>query len=134
MIVEYGTVKLVHQATVALSLTGFFARGVGSLAGARWTRSRTAKTLPHVVDTLLLASGVTLAWLLGLTPSGAPWLVAKLAGLVTYIGLGVVALRPGVPRYLRVVAWIAALATAAWIVSVAITKDPLGFACFPAWR
>jgi len=38
MIVDYGTVKLVHQTTVALSLTGFFARGVGSLAGARWIR------------------------------------------------------------------------------------------------
>jgi len=37
------------------------------------------------------------------------------------------ALRPGRPPLTRGVAWLAALATFAWIVSVAITKQPLGF-------
>src|SRR5262245_14331607 len=109
---DYGTVKLVHQGAVLLSLTGFFARGAGSLAGAAWTRGRTAKTLPHIVDTALLASAVTLVWMLGLTPSNAPWVVVKVVGLFVYIGLGMAALRPSVPRRVRVVAWIAALATA----------------------
>jgi len=38
-----------------------------------------------------------------------------------------VALRPGRPASVRAAAWVAALATFGWIVSVAITKDPLGF-------
>ena len=130
MIVDYGIVKLVHQGAVALSLTGFIARGLGSFAGAAWTRSRAAKTLPHIVDTVLLVSAIMLAWMLRLTPSSAPWLAAKVAGLVVYIGLGFVALRVAMPRKLRLVAWIAALATAAWIVSVAISKDPRGFFAF----
>jgi uncharacterized membrane protein SirB2 len=52
---------------------------------------------------------------------------AKLIGLLVYIGLGMVALRPGRAKRVRAVAWVAALATVAWIISVAITKNPLGF-------
>ena len=124
---DYAIVKLVHQASVALSILGFFIRGAASLAGAGWVRGRAARTLPHVVDTVLLVSAVTLAWMLGLAPSDAPWLLAKIVGLVVYVALGVVALRPGRSRAVRASAWLAALAVVAWIVSVALTKSPLGF-------
>jgi uncharacterized membrane protein SirB2 len=123
---DYFVVKTIHQGAVALSLSGFFARGLGSLRGAAWVRGRFAKTVPHVVDTVLLLSALTLAWMLRLTPGSAPWLAAKIIGLVVYVGLGVVALKPGRPLRVRAAAWIAALATFGWIVSVAITKNPLG--------
>jgi uncharacterized membrane protein SirB2 len=125
--VDYALIKLIHQGAVALSLTGFFVRGAASLAGASWVRGRAAKTLPHLVDSVLLLSALTLAWLLRLNPGNAPWLLAKVIGLVVYVGLGVVALRPGRARAVRAAAWVGALATALWIVSVAITKSPLGF-------
>lgn len=124
---DYAVVKLIHQSAVTLSLTGFFLRGAASLAGARWVGSRAAKTLPHVIDSVLLLSALALAWMLRLTPGNAPWLLAKVIGLIAYVGLGVVALRPGRPRVVRAAAWMAALLTALWIVSVAITKSPLGF-------
>ena len=124
---DYFALKLVHQCAVALSLTGFFVRGAASLAGARWVSGRPARTLPHVVDTVLLVSALALAWTLRLTPGNAPWLLAKVAGLVVYVVLGVMALRPGRPVAVRATAWLAALATAGWIVSVAVTKRPLGF-------
>jgi uncharacterized membrane protein SirB2 len=111
---DYFAVKTVHQTAVALSLAGFFSRGLG------------AKTVPHVVDSVLLLSALWLAWTLRLTPTAAPWLLAKIIGLVVYIGLGMVALKPGRPAPARAAAWIAALATFGWIVSVAITKNPLG--------
>jgi uncharacterized membrane protein SirB2 len=128
---EYATLKLVHQTAVTLSITGFFVRGAASLAGARWVGGRAAKTLPHVIDTVLLLSAIALAWMLRLTPDRAPWLLAKIVGLVAYVGLGVVALRPGRPRAVRAAAWVGALVVAAWIVSVAITKNPLGFLAAP---
>ena len=124
---EYATLKAIHQTAVALSLTGFFARGLASLLGAAWVRGRLARTLPHIVDSVLLISALLLAWTLRLTPGSAPWLMAKVVGLLVYIGLGVVALRPGPRASVRAVAWVAALATFGWIVSVAITKNPLGF-------
>ena len=127
MSLDYSAVKLVHQSAVALSVTGFFVRGAASLGGARWVRGRAAKTLPHVVDSVLLLSALTLAWMLRLTPGNAPWLLAKIVGLVVYVGArrrrpaaravaggsrGGLARRAG---------------TVGWIVSVAITKNPRGF-------
>ena len=123
---DYVVVKLVHQTAVTRSISGFFIRGAASLSGAQWVNSRAAKTLPHLVDSVLLLSALALAWMLRLTPGNAPWLLAKIVGLVVYVGLGVVALRPGRPLKVRAAAWGAALATVGWIVSVAVTKSPLG--------
>jgi len=124
---DYAVVKVIHQSAVALSVTGFFLRGAASLLGAAWVSGRTAKTLPHLVDTVLLGSALALAWMLGLTPAQAPWLLAKIIGLVLYVALGVGALRPGRPMAVRTAAWLAALGVVGWIVSVAMTKSPLGF-------
>jgi uncharacterized membrane protein SirB2 len=123
---DYATWKLLHQATVALSITGFVARGLASFAGVAWVRGRVSRTLPHMVDTVLLVSALALAWLLRLTPGAAPWLAAKIVGLLLYICLGLLALRPGRPLALRISAWLTALLCFGWIVSVALTKNPLG--------
>lgn len=132
MIPDYAVVKLVHQGAVLLSVAGFVVRGAASLAGAAWVSRRVARTLPHIVDTVLLLSALTLAWMLRLTPGNSPWLLAKVVGLMVYVGLGVVALRPGRSLVLRGAAWVAALATVAWLVSVAVTKSPWGLlARFP---
>lgn len=125
--IDYLAVKAVHETAAALSFTGFFIRGVASFAGAAWVRGRAAKRWPHVVDSVLLASALTLAWMLGLDPIASPWLMAKIAGLVVYIALGLVALRPRFPLPLRAAAWLCALVVFAYIVSVAITKNPAGF-------
>lgn len=123
---DYAALKLVHQSAVTLSIAGFFARGWGSLAGAAWVRGRAARTLPHLVDTVLLGSAIALAWTMQLNPLTTPWLAAKIAGLLAYIGLGMVALKPGRPRALRALAWFAALLCFAQIVAVAITKQASG--------
>jgi len=124
---DYALIKLIHQSAVLLSATGFAARWLASLAGASWVQSRLAKTLPHVVDTVLLASALTLAGLLRLNPAQAPWLMAKIVGLLVYIALGMVALRPRYSRGTRAAAGAAALLVLGWMVSVAVRKSPLGF-------
>lgn len=124
---SYATLKLVHMTAVALSFAGFFVRGVGVLRGAPWLRGKLARTLPHVVDTVLLASAIALAWMLRLNPLDTPWLAAKIGGLLAYIALGMVAIRPGRPAAVRGTAWVAALVVSAYIVSVALAKSPAGF-------
>lgn len=123
---DYATVKLLHQSAVALSITGFVLRGAGALLGARWVAGRAAKTLPHLVDTALLASALTLVWWLRLNPLTTPWLAAKIVALVVYVGLGMVALKPTRPTPVRLAAFAGALATVGYIVSVALTKSVLG--------
>jgi len=124
---DYLAIRTLHESFVALSVTGFAIRGAASLAGARWVDGRLAKALPQVVDTALLASAVTLLVVGHINPLATPWLQAKLAGVVLYIVLGVIALRPTLPRGRRAAACVAALGVAAWIVSVAFSKNPLGF-------
>ena len=124
---DYYILKIIHQTAVVLSFSGFFARGLGVLTGSKWVRSRVAKKLPHVIDSVLLLSAIGLAWLLQVNPVATPWLLAKIVGLLVYIGLGVVSLRAGVKTPLRVAAWLGALLTFAYIVSVAISKHPAGY-------
>jgi len=124
---DYLAIRGFHEATVALSVAGFFLRGAAGLAGAQWVRGRLARSVPHVVDTALLTSALMLVTLLRLNPFTTPWLLAKMTGLLVYIGLGVVALRPTVARPVRAAAWVAALAVVGWIVSVAFVKSPWGF-------
>jgi uncharacterized membrane protein SirB2 len=130
--VTYATLKLVHVSAVTISFCGFAARGLGVLSGAPWVRHRLARTLPHLIDTVLLASALGMLWLVRLRPWEQPWLRAKTIGLLVYIVLGVVALRParsghgGRRMNTRLVAWIGALTVFGYIVSVALTRTPLG--------
>jgi uncharacterized membrane protein SirB2 len=124
---DYATLKLVHQGAVALSIAGFAARGVAALLESRWVRARVARTLPHVIDTVLLASAIALAWRLRLNPIDTPWLAAKIVGLLLYIALGMVALRPALPRAIRAAAFVAALLCFAQIAAMAHAKSVAGW-------
>ena len=95
------------------------------LAAPDRLRRTWVRVVPHVVDTVLLASALYLAGQLG--PGAGSWLAAKVAGLVVYVAAGVVALRGGKTRGARIAAFVFALATFGYIVSVAVTKSPWGF-------
>jgi len=137
---DYVTLRAIHVTAVALSGSGFVARGAGAARGARWVRSRAARTLPHLVDTVLLLSALGMLWVAHLSPWALGWLRAKIIGLVCYIGLGGVAIRglrgaapadSGQPRRSRrravsLGAWVASLVVFIYIVSVAVSKNPLG--------
>ena len=126
MAIDYGTVKSVHVSAAALSIALFVLRGawraaMPSMLAVAWVRIG-----PHVVDTVLLASALWLAWRF---PAGAPhaWIAAKIVALVVYILLGTIAFRRGRTRGVRIAAFVGALATFGYIVTVALTKSPLGF-------
>jgi uncharacterized membrane protein SirB2 len=129
MFIDYAVIKLLHQSAVSLSVLGFLVRGIASLRGAQWTQGRLAKTLPHMVDTVLLLSAVTLTAMLHLNPATAPWLLAKILGLLLYIGLGMVTLRPRFGLKIRSIAFVLALVVLTWIASVAVLKNPCGMYC-----
>jgi uncharacterized membrane protein SirB2 len=123
--VDYYAVKSLHVSAVVLSYALFFLRGVWMLQGSPRLGARWVRTVPHVVDTVLLAAAVVLVFMLRQYPFGTGWLTAKVIGLVVYIGLGTVALRRGRSQRVRLRAWIAAQAVFVYIVSVALTKNPL---------
>jgi uncharacterized membrane protein SirB2 len=122
--VDYLTIKSIHVASVAASYALFFIRGLWMVRDSPLLSRRWVRIVPHVVDTVLLASALTLAWMLRQYPFGAGWLTAKVTGLVIYIGLGTLALKRGRLKRVRVQAWIAAQAVFLYIVLVALTKNP----------
>ncbi len=122
----YLVAKSIHVGCVIVSLAGFAARGLLMLAGSPWLSLRFVRVAPHVVDTLLLASALWLAWQLGQYPFVDSWLTAKVLGLLAYIGFGTLALRRGRTRAVRIAALAAALAAALYVVAVALTRDARG--------
>lgn len=125
MMPDHSTLKLVHQACAMLSISGFVLRGGLMMADSTLLRRRWMRTWPHVIDTLLLASGLWMAIKLHLHPGNSPWLSAKLIALLVYIGLGFVALRLGRTRHIRCAAMIGAIACFGYIGLVALTRSPL---------
>ena len=121
---DYSTLKWIHVSAVTLSFCGFTTRGIGAMRGATWVYRRLTRRLADLVDTVLLLSAIGMLWVIHLQPWAAAWLVAKIIGLLVYIALGIVALRAA-RAPVRVTCFIGALVVFAYIVAVAITKDPL---------
>lgn len=90
-------------------------------------QQRWVKLVPHIIDTVLLASALTLAFMSGQYPFQQNWLTAKLLALVLYIVLGTVALKRGKTPAIRFFAFLAALMTFVYIISVALTRQPVPF-------
>ena len=124
---DQATLKLIHQASALISITGFVLRGALMLADSTLLRQRWMRTWPHIFDTALLASGLWMAINLHLNPAHTPWLSAKLIALLLYIGLGFIALRLGRTRRIRIIALIGAIACFGYIVSVALGRSALPF-------
>jgi len=121
------SIKWLHVACAMLSGGGFFIRGILMIRGSVWLQARMVKVIPHVVDTVLLVSAIALASQWGWAALQLPWLLAKVVALLVYIALGVVALRAGRSKRVRVLAWLAAMLVFAYIVAVAMNKNPLAF-------
>src|SRR6185312_4199771 len=122
---SYLLLKQLHVACAFISIGGFALRGALMLRDSPLLQSAFARVAPHVVDTVLLASAVALAWLSGQYPFSQGWLTAKVLALVAYIVLGSVALKRGRSRAMRATAFVFALAFGCYIVSVAFTRNPL---------
>lgn len=122
----YLEIRFVHIACVALSGAGFLLRGVWMLRASPMLERTWVRVVPHLVDTALLVSAVALAVSSAQYPFAQDWLTAKLAGLLVYILCGAMALNRARTRAARAAFFVAALTVYAYIVSVAMTRSPLG--------
>lgn len=123
----YLAVKHIHVACVALSIAGFCLRGLLLLQKSALMERRWMRIVPHINDIVLLAAALALTVLTGQYPFLDAWLTAKVFGLIGYIILGALALQAGRKASVRAAAGIGAIAVFGWIVSVALTKHPLGW-------
>lgn len=130
---NYLFVKYLHVTCAATSGSLFLLRGIWMLRESELLQQRWVKVLPHMVDTLLLGSALVMVFWSAQYPFVQPWLTAKVFALLAYIGLGTVALKRGKTKAVRIWAFAAALATFAYIVAVALTKQAMISWVFPGF-
>lgn len=123
----YLLLKYAHTVAAVATISGFLLRGYWMLTGSAKLQHRITKTAPHVVDSVLLLAGIAMLWILNFNPFTQPWLLAKFAGLLAYILLGTVAIKRGSTKRVRATAFVAAVATFAYIAGVALAKSPLSW-------
>ncbi|MBK7356439.1 SirB2 family protein [Propionivibrio sp.] len=123
----YLQLKYLHVSCVVLSGIGFVLRGLWMIAESPMLSRRWVRVAPHVVDTLLLGSAITMVVISSQFPFAKGWLTAKLIGLVVYILCGTMALKRGRTKVVRIAFFLAALLAYAYIISVALSRNPQGF-------
>lgn len=125
---SYLAIKYLHVGCVVLSGLGFALRGTWMLLDSPRLQQRLVRILPHLLDTLLLGSAVSLAVLSRQYPLIDAWLSAKLGGLLVYIVCGSIALKRGRSKAGRAVFLGLALLAYVYIVGVALTRQVLPWA------
>jgi uncharacterized membrane protein SirB2 len=127
---DYLSLKHLHMGFAGLSGGFFLLRGAWMLADSPLLHKRWVRTLPHIVDTILLSSAVVLAVWSSQYPFIQGWLTAKVLALLAYIVLGTIALKRGSTKAIRSVSYVAALLVFMYIVGVATSKNPMFFSTF----
>jgi uncharacterized membrane protein SirB2 len=123
--VLFPLLKLLHVSCALLSIGGFTLRGYWFFTHNHRFAMRSTRVLPHVVDSLLLASAIGMLLIWGMNPLASAWLSAKIVALLAYIVLGMIAFRFGRSRGQRLLAFSMALLAAGYIVAVAVTHSPV---------
>ena len=127
MMAFYPDIKLVHMGAAMTSGALFALRALALIAGMRWPRAAAVRYLSYSIDTVLLTGAMMLLTILpaGLFANG--WLMAKLAFLVAYIGLGIAAFRPARGTGARVALVVAAMLCFLQVYGIARAHDPWGW-------
>ncbi len=120
----YALLKSAHVILAYATIAGFVLRGYWMATGSSLLDRKVTRIAPHVVDTVFLLSGIALLFNLALQPTQQPWLLTKFAGLIVYIGLGMIALRRGKSAQVRLVAFVGALSVYAYVIGVALSRSP----------
>jgi uncharacterized membrane protein SirB2 len=125
MMTLYEWLKYLHVSAISLSIVGFIVRVLLTLHHSSYQNRYWFKKLPHKVDTVLLATALTMVYLLGVNPLTTFWLTEKIIGLLVYILLGLIALRWGKTRTIKIIAACLAITVFCYIVYVAHYKTPI---------
>lgn len=121
----YMMAKHLHLTAVALSILFFVFRFIWSQFDASALSKKWVKILPHIIDTILLASAIWLCFILSQFPLVNAWLTFKVIGVILYIVFGLFALKKAKTALARWSFFVAAIAVLMATAMVAVTKQPL---------
>jgi uncharacterized membrane protein SirB2 len=107
----------VHVIIALLSLAIFFIRGFWMLTSNPAVTGKAALASASLSMLILLGTGLGMVFLNGLVFDG--WVITKAIGLVAYVILGVIALKPGLGKPAAMVLWLAGLGAFVYTFMVA---------------
>ena len=123
----YMFVKHLHLTAVVLSLSLFTLRFVWALKGSQMLQKKWVKIVPHVIDTLLLASALTLCVIIVQYPFVDSWLTEKVIGVIGYIFMGFWTLKWAKNTVTRCAGFIGAIVFVVFTAKIAVFKQGLLF-------
>jgi len=126
----YSLIKPLHIMLALTSGTLFALRGLLRLYRVPWVNSTPLRVASVAVDTVLLATALTLVLMLPGALFANGWLTAKLAWLVVYIVLGSLALKRARNQRMQAACWIAALLAFAQMLAIARSHHPWGIGAY----
>lgn len=121
---DYTDLRHIHVGCALLSVILFLVRLLLAARGIDYRTRGALRWVPHVVDSILLVSALTLVVWSGQYPFVQPWLTAKVLLLPAYIIAATVALdvnRHAAPRH---IAALVACVLLAQIMASARTREP----------
>ena len=127
MIEFYAQIKWMHIAAVMASGSLFLLRGLLLQAGKpAWAMAAPVRYLSYSIDCVLLTAALMLLTILPHALFANGWLWIKLILLAIYIVLGSFALKRARTPRVRLICYILALLTFAFMLSIARAHHPLG--------
>ncbi len=121
----YAAFKHLHMVAITLSVLLFVVRYCLMMANSSLTEKKFFKVTPHVVDTVLLLSGIALIFITGYMPftEEASWLTQKLSCVLAYIALGFFTLKYGNNKVFKTFAFFGSLGWVMAAANIAVTKS-----------
>ena len=116
-------IKFIHMGTAAFSISLFILRMYWVMTDSRIMNQKWVKIVPHINDTVLLSAAVYLSISIYQYPFVHHWLTAKVLALLGYIILGSYALKRAKNKQQKMIFFVLAVITFAYIVKVALTKN-----------
>ncbi|MEM9100744.1 MAG: SirB2 family protein [Pseudomonadota bacterium] len=121
----YLAIKYLHIYSVFISGIFFVVRGYWMIRSPERLERKWVKVVPHIVDSVLLASAITLMILIQAYPLQSPWIMAKIVALILYIVTGTIALKRGKTLEQRKTFFFISIGLFIYILGVAKTHHPL---------
>ena len=117
--------KTLHLIFILISLSSFIGRVIISELKPAVLEIKIIKIAPHIINFILIVSGIALIFQGNWFTSEYSWIIAKIIALLAYIFLGIMTLKlKGQNKWL---AFTGALLCVTYIGIVAVTKNALFF-------
>ena len=119
--------KTIHMCCALISFTGFLFRAYLMVIDSRLLSHKVVLVTPHIVDTVFLLSGFSMAFMLNMGLFAQGWLSMKIFLLMFYLLFVGIALNRGRTKPVRITAFFLAVCTFLYIVGIAVNKTAISW-------